>query len=43
MQDVEYAAEAMDTLQGQILPSSKRTSGIRIEYARQRMGEVRVD
>jgi len=40
--DVDSATEAMEKLQGYVLMSSKRSSGIRIEYAKQRMGEVRL-
>lgn len=36
---VECATSAMEKLQGYVLPNTKRVSGIRIEYARQRMGE----
>ncbi len=38
-QDVRFAAEAMNRLQGFVLLSSER-GGIRIEYARNKMGEV---
>ncbi|KAL5469296.1 hypothetical protein EMCRGX_G030538 [Ephydatia muelleri] len=37
--DVECATSAMEKFQGHMLASSKRNSGIRIEYAKQRMGE----
>jgi len=37
-QDVRFATEAMNRLQGCILLSSER-GGIRIEYARNKMGE----
>jgi RNA recognition motif-containing protein len=36
---VECAASAMEKLQGYVLPNTKRVSGLRIEYAKQRMGE----
>ena len=39
MQDVRFASEALSRLQGYILISSER-GGIRIEYARNKMGEV---
>lgn len=38
-QDVRQAAEAMGRLQGFVLLSSDR-GGIRIEYAKNKMGEV---
>jgi len=37
--DIALATEAMNKLQGAVLPSSER-GGIRIEYARTKMGDV---
>ncbi|CAI8033020.1 Cell wall integrity protein scw1 [Geodia barretti] len=37
--NVECASSAMEKIQGYILPNSKRVNGLRIEYARQKMGE----
>ncbi|XP_065884092.1 uncharacterized protein [Dysidea avara] len=36
--DVESATTAMNDMQGHVMDSSKRGSGIRIEYAKQKMG-----
>jgi len=37
--DIALATEAMNKLQGAVLPSCER-GGIRIEYARTKMGDV---
>ena len=39
LQDVRYATEAFNRLQGFVLLSSER-GGIRIEFAKNKMGEV---
>lgn len=41
-QDIRYAAQAMNSLQGFVLVSSDR-GGIRIEYAKNKMGETHKD
>jgi hypothetical protein len=41
IQDVRFATHALTSLSGSMLPSSaEKGSGIRIEYAKNRMGEV---